>query len=69
VWVDEAGQEWIFKNEEEQDNMDISGNDVEYFRDIFQYANAEFMDQDHDIWQHLFDAFKVGDKLLAETGR
>jgi hypothetical protein len=49
--------------------MDISGNDVEYFRDIFQYANAEFMDQDHDIWQHLFDAFKVGDKLLAETGR
>jgi hypothetical protein len=69
VWADEAGQERIFENEEEEHDVDISGNDVEYFWDIFHNTNAEFMDEEHDIWQHLFDAFDVGDELLAETSR
>jgi hypothetical protein len=69
VWVDEAGHEWIFEDDNEEENFVIPGNGTKDFSNIFHDASDQFMDREHNIQQQLYDAFDVGDDLLAETGQ
>jgi hypothetical protein len=61
VWVDDTGHEWIFPNDEDEEEFRIPLNETEEFNDIFHEVQEQFMDSEHDIQQHLYDAFHVED--------
>jgi hypothetical protein len=69
MWVDEVGQEWIYENEQDLEDVGVPGDDSADFSEIFHKANDDFLDPEHDIQQHLFDPFHVGDELLAGSVR
>jgi hypothetical protein len=41
------GHEWIFEDDENEHDLNVSGNDNEDFSDIFHGSNEQFMDSEH----------------------
>jgi hypothetical protein len=49
VWMDEVGQEWMFEDNKDKDDFNITKNNIEDFFDIYHNVNEQFMDPLHDI--------------------